>query len=127
MSRPLNKFKAKRSDNGEWVSGDLMRCSTNDKLYIVVENRAFRYIPSTLSEYTGRKDSSGTEIYNGDILILSGYRCVVDWNKTICAYCVRFSFEKELGMKPLGSWLEECRECEVIGNIIDNPELIKIE
>lgn len=120
----LNKFRGKRQDNGEWVSGELMRNSENDKLYIVVDNRAFIYVPSSLNAYTGRADKNGTEIYVGDILKIDGYKCVVEWNKIICAYCVRFSFEKEVGCKPLGSWLEEYRDCEVIGNIVDNPELL---
>lgn len=34
------------------------------------------------------------------------------------------SLKKKVGSKPLGSWLEECREWEVIGNIIDNPEFL---
>lgn len=118
------KFRGKRVDNGEWVSGDLMRNTEDDKLYIVVDNRAFRYIPSTMSSYTGREDKNGTEIYGGDILMLGGYKCVVEWNKTICAFCIRFSFEEEVGSKPLGSWLEEYRECEVIGNVMENPELL---
>lgn len=124
MSRPLNKFKAKRSDNGEWVSGDLMRYSVNNELYIVEQGQAYSFIPSSLSSDTGRKDNTGTEIFEGDILMLDGYKCVVAWNINMCAYCIRFSFEKELGSIPLGSWLEEHRECKVIGNIYDNPQLL---
>lgn len=123
----LNKFRGKRLDNGEWVTGELMRNSEDDNLYIVAENRAFRYIPSSLSSYTVRDDKNGKEIYGGDILMLAGYKCVVEWNKTICAFCIRFSFEKEVGVRPLGLWLEEYRECEVVGNIHDNPELLNVD
>lgn len=72
-------------------------------------------------QYTGLKDRNGKEIYESDILLVKyddwskdkiypNTRCIVKWN----AEKVQFDIED----RGNGSW-------EVIGNIYQNPELIK--
>ncbi len=67
-----------------------------------------------LMQYTGLKDKNGKEIYDGDICkeILIGqviYEAPTFWIVT-----------------PKGSHSHLNNDCEVIGNIYENPELIKL-
>ena len=84
--------------------------------------------PDTVGQFTGLYDSVGNEIYEGDILRFgnspSGI-CEAKWNESIAAFCIRFSFENKLGCRPLGNWVKCERSIEIIGNIHDNPELLK--
>lgn len=83
-------------------------------------------------QYTGIIDKNGAEIYEGDIIQgsvrASGdyAKYVVEWDKTyssfICGFIKRVSFGCETHNHPLG----ELRfDCEVIGNIHENPELLE--
>lgn len=121
------KFRGKDRRTGKWLYGDLVHSADKKRRAILVSDRdcydECEVQFDSIGQFTGFSDWS-TEIYDGDILMLAGYKCVVEWNKTICAFCIRFSFEKEVGVRPLGSWLEEYRECEVVGNILENPEIL---
>ncbi len=121
------KFRGKDSRTGEWLYGDLVHSADKKRRAILVSDRdcydECEVQFDSIAQFTGFLDYH-KEIYEGDILMLAGYICVVEWNSDVCAFCIRFIFEKKVGSKPLGSWLEECREWEVIGNIIDNPEFL---
>lgn len=69
------KFKAKRLDNGKWVSGYYYE--ENGNTYIIEDrqkgsvlnrNEAVLIEPSTVCMYTGLKDCKGNEVWEGDIL-----------------------------------------------------------
>jgi len=89
-------------------------------------------------QYTGLKDKNGNEIYEGDILATKGYRT----NKYIYPRVVVFdefgvSTEPGSGHETVIGWGmkdEELGEIEnidtrleVIGNIYENPELLKLK
>lgn len=84
-----------------------------------------------INDFTGLTDKNGNEIYEGDIMSCpfshgvknrkeKNYNCFVYWSD----YNVGFVI---LIPKNLGSYrrIPTFQQCEVIGNIFQNPELIK--
>lgn len=146
-------FKAKRRDNGEWVEGYYYKmCETtyafaedyekNPALvhhYILFErmtdwgmpNQMYQteVDPSTPCQYTGLPDKYGRKIWQNDIVkyldeITGKYKTdIVEWNETHAAF-VRLH-KSEMGLQYLFIDEAVANKCEVIGNIFDNPELLK--
>ena len=77
---------------------------------------AFGYKDSVIMQFTGLKDKNGKEIYEGDIIRLRGYG-VNDSRKIQDIIFHEGKFQSHLENDLIG--------CEVIGNIYENPELIK--
>lgn len=76
-------------------------------------------------QFTGLKDKNGKEIYEGDIVNNGGYQgkaSIVKWNNE-GAYFHIYRGETSSGYTLQG----ETRNCEIIGNIYENPELITKE
>lgn len=119
------KFRGKCMDNGEWLYGDLVQ--SPDKLRKAIfasdmeRDDECEVFPSSVGQFTGLKDKNGQEIYEGDILVYGQWVALVLWNKELATFALQFDFEKEVGMKPLGEW----QTMEIVGNIHDNPELLK--
>ena len=120
-------FRGKRIDNGEWVSGGVLQipeyvaiCSYNDyhQWHDFIE-----IIPETVGQFTGLTDKNGKKIFEGDILNTSNSNCriwYVDYKNT--AFCAN------QGNANYSCVLDEFMQyssVEVIGNIHDNPELLK--
>lgn len=92
--------------------------------------------PDTRGEFTGRKDKNGKEIYEGDVLMSQFSEKpfgVVTWH-TDGYFFIDFSFGEWQyygnGFVPLGEIMKrkidgKSHQFEVIGNIHDNPELLK--
>jgi hypothetical protein len=75
------------------------------------------------------KDKTGKEIYEGDILINDKYKdkkpFIIEWAKG-CDYCgfVAKSEDHEIGEPFLN---RNFVNCEIIGNIYENPDILKEE
>lgn len=69
-------------------------------------------------QFTGLKDKNGKEIYEGDIL---GYWGTTTWEVLWVEKKCAFRF----GNYVLNFPMTECIKKEVIGNIYENPELLK--
>ena len=144
-------FRGKRVDNGEWAYGrGLLQCKdelgneivaifediVKSEKYIKKEGRYTLYYvpvePETLGQYTGLKDKNGKKIFEGDILEYIGkrednmnkvYRRKVVFHEGMFALLSKelqaYSALNYHGMKDgRSAW-------RVIGNIHDNPELLK--
>lgn len=130
-------FKGKRKDNGEWVEGyHIVGCEVAD--YIIPHHSLkngkayggyeamdgtfyvpefFEVFPETVRESTGCPDKNKTPIFEGDIVEADGV-CEVVRFENGCFY--------PMGAYVARSGLEyDKNEYEVIGNIYDNPELLK--
>jgi uncharacterized phage protein (TIGR01671 family) len=77
-----------------------------------------------IMQYTGLHDKLGKEIYEGDILRIEG---IVPLRAGFINGC--FVEDNIMPPEPLGICLlrykKEHGDCEVIGNIYENPELLK--
>lgn len=133
------KFRGK-TKQGEWVIGYYVGKSSLDEVAIlppqnvnydicyINDSECYYCISDTIGQFTGLYDSNGKGIYEGDILRFGNSPsdvCEVKWNESVAAFCIRFYFEKELGSRPLVEWLQCEKSIEIIGNIYDNPELLK--
>lgn len=76
-----------------------------------------------LMQFTGLLDKNGKEIYEYDILMTETDKpMVITWSKKFASFCISregWAFQHWFG--------EACdpSRCEVIGNIYENPELLK--
>ena len=131
--RPI-KFRAKNI-NGVWVYGSLVYSNELDAaIYFQtgegsVKSMDWVYVnKETIGQFTGLRDAHGKEIYEGDIL---------KWKADNCLYAVVFNWgmfyasvevcnQRTCGGFPLHRLTEyDDEDCEIVGNIHDNPELMK--
>lgn len=148
------KFRGKRVDNGEWVKGDLLRMHGVPYIYPDPAPSGwndYEVIPDTVGQFTGLLDKSGKEIYEGDVVcanhffvkydvytpkpIRNAYNIEIDQKGLVTS--VSYSRNYALEFYPNKGWImrngsDQHRMhsiiealIEVIGNIHDNPELLK--
>lgn len=80
---------------------------------------------NTVGQYTGLKDKNRKEIYEGDILKFSEVdTAIVQWNEKYAYFMVKPIQDYYFDSDVLGHAIEYSK-VEVIGNIYDNPELLK--
>lgn len=132
-------FKAKRLDNGEWVTGNLIQSSDAEDgweaIIIPVKNSNMfakpighgcgnlgfenwcRVDPSTICQCTGYAG-----IYEKDIFQWDDEMYVIEWSD----YSLSWEAEAigNTDSIPLGEF--ESDEIYAIGNTIDNPELLEV-
>ena len=122
-------FRGKRIDNGEWVYGNLVRGCDEKYAYIVEfgnKELCRNYInvkPDTVGQYTGLDDKCGNKIFEGDILNTTNSNCAiwyVDYKNT--AFCCN---QGNVNYSCVLDEFVQFSVVEVIGNIHDNPELLK--
>lgn len=140
-------FRAKRTDNGEWINGYYVRqdetsyCFKEDyeshpentKHYIAFDMQTDwglpnRHLvteidPETLCQYTGLKDKNGKRIWENDIVRIENS---MDEGIGNIKFCGGMWYADEKPNNSLHDIVEyDDGELEVIGNIFDTPELLK--
>lgn len=121
------KFRGKSVINDKWLFGYLSWYQEEDP-YRFINNKLVN--SETLGQFTGVYDKNGNEIYEGDILYnepihkkTAKYKTPIK-NFIVCFEVCEFKCKSTVGEKIV--FLRYNTKCfEVIGNIYDNPELLK--
>ncbi len=124
-------FRGKTESSERWVVGDLLQWSDGEMC--ICENRnhfekdKYRVIPETVGQYTGLTGKNGKRIFEGDVV--KAYDDTYDngfaeVKGKVFFNCGSFDIDVEdVGYIPLYSY--GTKNIEVVGNIHDNPELLK--
>lgn len=132
-------YKAKRLDNGEWVTGSLLTCEdgtckiatsllevkTNGPILVC----AYDVDRDTICQCTGLKDKNGKLIWENDIVEdKQGNLYKAFWHSNYCQFswiCVKSDIFR-IGVE-WDLYVKRSFEMKIIDNIFDNPELLESE
>lgn len=103
----------------DWAYGDLKHFK--DTVVIFEQGYTFPciVIPETVGQFTGLTDKNGIKIFEGDIVQFKG----ANYEVVYIEKYTRFAGKKKGCVFSVFAW----KMCEVIGNIHDNPELMRSE
>ncbi len=122
-------FKAKRTDNGKWIQGYLYGIWERRYILWGMTNDIPNMVevdPSTICQCTELKDKNGKLIWENDIVNCLSEECCgyIGWNESEVGFYFNVLLEdggfEEEHIYDYQDWIE------VIGNIIDNPELLEV-
>ena len=133
-------FRGRQTDKDKWVYGVPVKATSKDESEILIIESVFAcdeymcrgceftpVIPSTVGQYTGLTDKNGKKIFEGDIVAGA-----VWWQEEKKNGIVTFRYGS-FGLiwyrgeaEQFHPFTSMCNvEYEVVGNIHDNPELLK--
>ena len=110
----------------EWVYGDLFHSYANDDIAVAYYREGSKtptfdaIFPESFGQYTGLTDKNGVKIFEGDIISLGdpNIKYLTMWRNAGFA-------AKLIGASSYIGLTYWASDIEVLGNIIDNPELMK--
>jgi len=129
------KFRGKQVESGEWYHGFYVK-DRRDGHYILMEynglaTNAYSVDGNTIGQYTGLKDERGMEIFVGDIVVrrvgpeVTLMGTVIHIGGRFCIKKSRRFIKKHKSRLHVAGLGTHSDDVEVIGNIHDNPELLK--
>lgn len=119
------RFRGKRVDNGEWVFGWVS--FQHNRAFIHSDDmpydNAVEVDPATVGQFTGLKDKSGREIYEGDVVKYGDtiHEVVFEQRNNTAYFGLVYSPEET---RSFGHY-QDLQQIEIIGNVHDNPELLE--
>lgn len=139
-------YRAKRTDNGEWIVGNRIDDGVTGQVFIhaagntvnesdkVGEDGCLRFVafevdPSTICQCTAVPDRDNTIMFENDVVRASGgVRGVVRFGrygdeKTDYGFYIEWEKSQPYWRNDIYYWQNELR---VIGSYIDNPELLEV-
>lgn len=110
----------------EWVYGDLFHSYANDDIAIAYYREGSKtptfdaIFPESFGQYAGLTDKNGVKIFEGDIISIGdpNIKYITMWRSD--GFCA-----KQIGASSYIGLTYWASDIEVLGNVIDNPELIK--
>lgn len=127
-------YRGKRIDNGEWVVGHFYEFMGKSYIFeppFTSKALTYEVEPSTICQCTGLKDKNDKQIFENDIVSywdsystengLAEADCIgkVVWDDETISFQVTNRLSAE-------SWEVLDDECSVVGNAIDNSELLEV-
>lgn len=142
-------FRAKRIDNGEWVEGYYIyhikrticpigdSVKPEDEQHVIMQDGfsdwnmprntvVFDIDPETVCQYTGLTDKNGKRIWGNDIVRIENSMDEGIGNIEFYGGMWYVDGEPSNSLHDIMEY-DDIAEIEVIGNIFDNPELLKGE
>ncbi len=117
-----NEMRYDAQDTYDYIVNNIMEDCFGDVL------KSERY---EVMQYTGLKDKNGKEIYEGDVVKMHGWWnafgpagydsdiTVVEFDEEVCGFTPMCNYDCDCGV------YHNASDLEVIGNIYENPKLIK--
>lgn len=121
MAREI-KFRGKYIKDKSWIYGGYGYLRKSKKHYITSQRAFFRVIPETVGQFTGLEDAEDNEIFEGDFIQNTAHEELIykiEWRIDCWVGVDKFDDDFLLGD------LLDAAPLEAIGNIHDNPELVK--
>ena len=117
-------FRGKRKDNKEWIEGCYIESVAKNSPFAYITpsypSEPIRVYSKTVGQYTGLTDKNGKKIFEGDICQHRSY-----YSDNIVISVVTYTDGQFLAMVDENSGFNLSDKLEIIGNIHDNPELLK--
>lgn len=122
------KFRG-RDEHGVWHYGGLY-INDDAKYAAILKNRwiNFEVVYETVGQFTGLKDITGADIYEGDILSNGRDTVAVSYSIEFAAFVGLYNGREDLVLN-----LDDCIDqpldelkLKVIGNVYDNPDLLEV-
>ena len=114
------KFRGRGAPRGkQWFYGELDTHTSG--VCILDKNTLHTVISETVGQYTGLKDATGKEIYEGDVIkTREGDVGVIVWETELGGFRARLTDDSFYTLTALFASM-----FSVIGNVHDNPELLE--